>query len=116
MPILTIESIRENPWSVLTHSLPKRPTQLLLQTAHLAAVYCRESEYALTIAAHDGHYTPLGWYQSEDNPDVHEESEARSLDADCKRMEICDLCERRFGVVLDPDDREKRKAIYAWRL
>src|SRR4029077_18877799 len=33
MPTLTIEDIRNNPWNVLTHRLPERPDELLLEIA-----------------------------------------------------------------------------------
>ena len=44
MPTLTIEDIRENPWNVLTHDLPERPSLLLLTVAHCAATCCRQIE------------------------------------------------------------------------
>ena len=88
MPTLTIEAIRENPWNVVTHILPPDPTSLLLEVASLAAAYCRVSECTLMMAAREGSYTPCGWEPSDDHPDVHEESEARSLAADQRWSEI----------------------------
>lgn len=99
MPILTIEAIRKNPWRILTHRLPAHPELLLLEVAYLAALYCRQSESVLMLAARNGEYTPLGWQPGED--DVHEENEAYAFDADLKLMQICEICEKEFGVVLE---------------
>jgi hypothetical protein len=54
MPILTHEAIRENPWNVITHTLPTHPTELLLEVAYFAADYCRKSEYRLMNGARNG--------------------------------------------------------------
>jgi hypothetical protein len=101
MPTLTIETIRENPWNVVAHSLPEHPTPLLLEIAHLAAAYCRQSEFVLMMAAREGIYTPPGWEASDDCPDVHEENETRSFDADQRLQEICDLSESKYGETLE---------------
>ena len=101
MPILTIEAIRKNPWRILTHRLPAHPELLLLEVAYLAALYCRQSESVLMLAARNGEYTPLGWRPCRENPDVHEENEALSFNADLKLTQICEICEKEFGVVLE---------------
>jgi hypothetical protein len=88
MPTLTLEAIRQNPWNVLTNNMPSDPSELLLRTARLAASYCRQSEYLFVLAARDGDYAPAWWTGGEDDPDVHEESEGRSYDADKKLAEI----------------------------
>jgi hypothetical protein len=91
MPILSIEAIRENPWNAVTHSLPSHPTSFFLELVHLAATYCRTSEYLLMTGARDGSYTPHGWEANDNHPDAHEESEARSCEADRRLAEICHL-------------------------
>jgi hypothetical protein len=101
MPTLTIEAIRKNPWTVVTHSLPAHPTPLLLAAAHLAAHYCRQSEYVLMEAARDRNYVPPAWQPGSDSPDVHEINEARSLKADRKLDEISELWQREFGEIMD---------------
>ena len=101
MPILTIEAIRENPWNVVTHTLPTSPERLLLEVAYLATHYCRQGEYVLMTAARDGDYTPEGWEATTDSPDVHEESEARSFEADQRLQAICDLYEKQFDEQLE---------------
>lgn len=88
MPTLTIEDIRNNPWSVLTHQLPERPDALLLEIARLAADYCRLSEAVLTDAVREGRYLPPGWEPTDDWPDAHEITEGRMLEADRKCDEI----------------------------
>jgi hypothetical protein len=93
MPILTIEVIRENPWNVVTHTLPAQATELLLETAYLAADYCRNSEYTLMHAARDGEYVPEGWLPGPDSCDVHEINEERAWQADRKLDEIRGRCE-----------------------
>jgi hypothetical protein len=97
MPKLTIEAIRENPWNVVTYMLPTRPMPLLLKAAYLAADYCRNGEYLLMMAARDGFYTPHGWKAASDSPDVHEEFEARGLNADRRLNEIYNLHRKRNG-------------------
>ena len=97
MPALTIDMIRENPWSVITHILPHNPSPVLIELACLAADYCRRSEYVVMMAARDGSYKPPGWEPGIDQPDVHEESEARSCNADRRLLEIC----RQFEIEFD---------------
>jgi hypothetical protein len=41
MPILSIETIQQNPWNVLSYDLPASPSRLLLTVAQLAATCCR---------------------------------------------------------------------------
>jgi hypothetical protein len=101
MPILTLEAIRENPWNVVTNTLPTNPAMFLLEIAYFAADYCRRSETKLMMAARKGIYTPPGWEAGNDSPDVHEENEARSWSADFRLLEICDLLEREFDVVFE---------------
>ena len=101
MPILTIEAIRENPWNVVEHELPTRPEELLLEVAYLAADYCRRAEFLLMEAARERRYVPPGWEPVGNHEDVHEENEGRSVQADFKLQEICDLCEKEYGVFLD---------------
>jgi hypothetical protein len=60
MTVLTIEAIRENPWNVVSHTLPPHPDPLLLVVAYLAADYCRQSERVLDRACLDGKYAPPG--------------------------------------------------------
>ena len=81
MPTLTIEAIRTNPLSVLTHTLPSNPTKLLLKAALLAADYCCRTEYILMEAAREGEYIPAGWTPAADQPDIHEINEARWVEA-----------------------------------
>jgi hypothetical protein len=88
MPELTIEAIRENPWNVITHTLPVEASPVLLEAAYLAAVYCRNSEYMLMHAAHDGDYVPAGWEPGPDSCDVHEINERRGRNAERKLDEI----------------------------
>ncbi|WP_441234507.1 hypothetical protein [Bradyrhizobium sp. 930_D9_N1_4] len=45
MPILTIEILLENPWTVLTHDLPEHPSKLLLLTGQIAATCLRAIAY-----------------------------------------------------------------------
>jgi hypothetical protein len=97
MPLLTIEAIRENPWNILTHTLPPDPAVVLLEFASIAALYCRHSEYLLIKAAREGLYTPRGWKAADDSPDVHEESEGRCEAADTRLMEFRDLLIERVG-------------------
>ncbi len=93
MPILTLEAIRKNPWNVLTHAIPADPGQLLLEAARRAATYCRDSEYALVLAARSGDYVPAWWSDAEDLPDAHEESEDLSFRADDKLHQISEILE-----------------------
>lgn len=79
MPTLSLDSIRETPWSVLTDCLPPDPSPLLLRAAALAASYLRRSEYVFMVAARVGDYTPPGWQPEDPWPDVHEESEGLYL-------------------------------------
>ncbi len=97
MSTLTLEAVRRNPWNAVEAELPSNPGPLLLKVAYFATYYCRSSENLLMIAARHGHYTPEGWLSRDDSPDVHEESEARSLSADQRLMEICELYEEEFG-------------------
>jgi hypothetical protein len=97
MPTLTIEAIRENPWNAITYGLPSDPAPLLLEVAHLAAAYCRASEYQLMLAAREGRYMPRGWEPSNDSPDIHEESETRCDAADERLTEIRDLLATKVG-------------------
>ena len=92
MTTLTIEAIRENPWSVVTHSLPPHPSRLLLALAYLAADYCRRSEHLLVRSARDGTYWPL-------KPDVANgvnpgsESARRIQEVHQRIRELCTHCE-----------------------
>jgi hypothetical protein len=88
MPELTIEAIRENPWNVVTHTLPTQPPEVLLEAAFLAAEYCRNSEYMLMHAARDGNYVPPGWQRG--GCDVHEINEGRGFQAEVKLDEVCE--------------------------
>jgi hypothetical protein len=45
MPTLTLETLRQNPWNVLTHDLPSDASELLLRTAQIAATCCRQIEF-----------------------------------------------------------------------
>lgn len=100
MPTLTTETIRENPWSAVTHALPPHCTELLLRLACLAAEYCRNSEYLLMHAAREGLYIPAGW-QPLEGPDVHEINEGRAEDADRALRGFRDLYEQEFGEFVD---------------
>ncbi len=91
MPILTIDALQENPWSVVSHELPPQPPRLLLELAYLAADYCRTSEFLLMEAARLGSYVPCGWMPGDDSPDVHEASEARWCEADARLAVISEL-------------------------
>jgi hypothetical protein len=103
MPILTIEAIRENPWNVMNreYELPDNPTRLLLEVAHFAAAYCRDSESFLVHAARELRYVPAWWQPGKESPDIHEDSEAQSDAAERKLQEIGDLYEKICGVILD---------------
>jgi hypothetical protein len=98
--MLTIEAIRENPWNIIAQRLPEQVDALLLELACLAAIYCRNSEYRLMLAARAGDYTPQGWLAENGDPDVHEENETRACDADNKLTEICSRYEKQFGKPL----------------
>jgi hypothetical protein len=93
MPTLTIEIIRENPWNVLTHELPGEAAEVLLETALLAARYCRSSEYMLAIAAREGRYRPRAWRPLDGYPDAHEENEGRGSE---DKQKLDDICARGF--------------------
>ena len=101
MPTLTIEVIRENPLNVVTHTLPTHPTELLLDTAYLAANYCRKSEYLLMHAARYGDYVPPGWQPGPDSCDVHEINEAQGWQAERKLDEIRERCEAEGFELID---------------
>ena len=89
MPLLTIDIIRENPWNVTTHTLPPRPSLVLFELALFAAAYCRDSENLLMRATRAGDCVPTGWDSDCDvQPDIHEESEDRSWEADVALSEI----------------------------
>ncbi len=103
MPILTLAAIRENPWHVVTYTLPSRPNRLLLELAHLAADYCRHSETQLMFAARQRRYIPDGWSPDNDSPDVHEESEALALTAEARCEEISELYRQLFKEELEAD-------------
>ncbi len=93
MPTLTLEAIRRNPWNVLTHAMPADPSRLFLEAARRAALYCRDSEYALVIAARSGEYAPAWWNDSENLPDAHEESEDLAFLADDRLHQISEILE-----------------------
>jgi hypothetical protein len=97
MPTLTLETIRQNPWTVISHELPADASEFLLEVARRAAAYCRDSEYLFMTAAREGGYTPAGWDADGDAPDVHEASENRCYWADRKLCAICD----QLGVSID---------------
>jgi hypothetical protein len=98
-PLLTIDIIRENPWSVLTHVLPPAPDKILLGLAYLAAEYCCLSEHLLTQAAREGEYVPTWWNPHANLPDVHEDSEDRWLRSLDKVELIRDLFADLYGQV-----------------
>jgi hypothetical protein len=99
MPILTIKAIREEPWNVMTHTLPAQPRRLLLEAAYLAADYCRSIEYLFMAETRDADFTPDGWQVS--HPDGPDESESRGQRAHRRVLEICECYEREFGEKLD---------------
>jgi hypothetical protein len=101
MPMLTIETIRENPWNVVTLDLPRSPTPLLLELANLAAEYCRASEYMLMLAAREGVYVPDGWEPGGHCGDVHEESQDRCHEADMQVKRIHNLLALRIGWLIE---------------
>lgn len=91
MTELTLKAIRENPWNVVAHKLPKKPDKLLLEAAFLAADYCCRAEFFLMEEARHGDYTPSWWRPDEICPDAHEESEERYLQALDRFEQIRDL-------------------------
>ena len=100
MPTLSLETLRETPWHVLTHRLPANPSPLLLRLAALAASYLRRSEYVFMIAARSGDYIPEGWQSTREWPDPHEESEQMYLDAEQRLTEFRILYEVICGAPL----------------
>ena len=98
MPSFTIDLIRENPWNVVTHTLPSCPTRVLYELGIVAATYCRDSENLLMWAARNGDYIPTGWEPGGEFPDTHEASEGLSFQSDERLFDIVSRYERYFQV------------------
>jgi hypothetical protein len=101
MSTLTIATIRENPWNVITHGLPEHPEVLLLGLAQLAADYCRKSEQLCMQASSAGVYFPLSVTIAHGFLTVRHESKAKVDEAENKLAEIRELFLREFGDPLD---------------
>ncbi len=94
MPMLTFDAIRQNPWNVVTHTLPTPCRPLLHALAYLAADYCCKSEHLLMNAAVDGNYVPAGCQPGAAGHEIHRE---RGWSAEVKRNELRTLYEKTYG-------------------
>jgi hypothetical protein len=97
MPTLTFEAVRQNPWNVITHTLPVPCRPLLLAVAYLAADYCCKSEYLLIDAAADGNYRPPAPPSGTARPCAVEIPSTRIWGAEGKRHEIRAIYEATCG-------------------